>query len=67
MTYEEVSKKAIGIVNERLNSPTADAWIALYNKVYAELIAMECIWAFGETRTEPSLEVYIMNRLGVVE
>ena len=67
MNYEDISKKAIGIVNERLNSPTADAWIALYNKVYAQLIIRECIWAFGETRTEPSLEKYILNRLGIIK
>ena len=32
---------------------------------FAELIVQECIWAFGETRTEPSLEKYILDRLGI--
>ena len=32
---------------------------------FARLIVQECIWAFGETRTEPSLEKYILDRLGV--
>jgi hypothetical protein len=34
-------------------------------KKFAELIVQECIWAFGETRTEPSLEKYILDRLGI--
>ena len=32
---------------------------------FALLIVQECIWAFGETRTEPSLEKYILDRLGI--
>ena len=32
---------------------------------FAESIVQQCIWAFGETRTEPSLEKYILNRLGI--
>ena len=32
---------------------------------FAQLIVQECIWAFGETRTEPSLEKYILDRLGI--
>jgi hypothetical protein len=32
---------------------------------FAELIVQECIWAFGETRTEPSLERYILDQLGI--
>jgi hypothetical protein len=32
---------------------------------FAELIVRECIWAFGQTRTEPSLEKYILDRLGI--
>jgi hypothetical protein len=34
---------------------------------FAELIVRECIWAFGETRTEPSLEKYILDRLGIIK
>ena len=34
-------------------------------KKFARLIVQECIWAFGETRTEPSLEKYILDRLGI--
>jgi hypothetical protein len=32
---------------------------------FARLIVLECIRAFGETRTEPSLEKYILDRLGI--
>ena len=32
---------------------------------FARLIVQECIWAFGETRTEPSLEQFILRRLGI--
>ena len=32
---------------------------------FARLIVQQCIWAFGETRTEPSLEKYILDRLGI--
>ena len=32
---------------------------------FAQLIVQECIWAFGETRTEPGLEKYILDRLGI--
>ena len=32
---------------------------------FARLIVQECIWAFGETRSEPSLEKYILDRLGI--
>ena len=32
---------------------------------FARLIVQECIWAFGETRTEPSFEKYILDRLGI--
>ena len=34
-------------------------------KKFARSIVQECIWAFGETRTEPSLEKYILDRLGI--
>lgn len=32
---------------------------------FTKLVVRECVWAFGETRTEPSLEKYILDRLGV--
>jgi hypothetical protein len=32
-------------------------------EAYTELIVRECIWKFGQTRTEPSLEKYIMDGL----
>jgi hypothetical protein len=32
---------------------------------FTRLIVLECIRAFGETRTEPSLEKYILDRLGL--
>ena len=32
---------------------------------FARLIVQECIWAFGKTRTEPSLEKYILDRLEI--
>jgi hypothetical protein len=32
---------------------------------FAELIVAECIWAFGQTRQEPSLQKYVLQRLGI--
>jgi hypothetical protein len=32
-------------------------------KKFAELIVRHCIYKFGQTRTEPSLEKYIMESL----
>jgi hypothetical protein len=32
-------------------------------EAYTEAIVRECIWKFGQTRTEPSLEKYIMESL----
>jgi hypothetical protein len=37
----------------------------LFEQKFARLIVQECIWAFGETRTEPSLERYILDRLDI--
>jgi hypothetical protein len=59
---QALSLKAIERVPK--NVLESNEWIKLYNEKFAELIVQECIWAFGETRTEPSLEKYIMERLG---
>ena len=59
---QALSLKAIERVPK--NVLESNEWIKLYNEKFAELIIQECIWAFGETRTEPSLEKYIMERLG---
>ena len=32
---------------------------------FAQLIVQECVHLFGVTRTEPSLEKFILDRLGV--
>lgn len=32
---------------------------------FAALIVAQCVWAFGETRFEPSLEKYILTKLGI--
>jgi hypothetical protein len=32
---------------------------------FAKLIIAYCIWSFGETRFEPSLEKYILTKLGI--
>ena len=32
---------------------------------FAKMIVQECIYLFGVTRTEPSLEKFIFDRLGV--
>ena len=32
---------------------------------YTQLVVKECVAAFYETRMEPSLEKYILNRLGI--
>jgi hypothetical protein len=34
---------------------------------YTQLVVKECVAAFYETRTEPSLEKHILNRLGIKE
>jgi hypothetical protein len=34
-------------------------------KKFAELIVQDCVWLFSETRTEPSLELFILTRLGI--
>ena len=59
---QELSLKAIERVPK--NVLESNEWIKLYNEKFAELIVQECIWALGETRTEPNLETYILNRLG---
>ena len=55
--YEDVIK----------NTPSFLVTKELYEQKFAELIVRECIWAFGETRTEPSLEKYILDRLGIIK
>ena len=37
--------------------------ISFDKEKFAELIVRECIYKFGQTRTEPSLEKYIMDGL----
>ena len=32
---------------------------------FAELIVQECVYLFGVTRTEPSLQKFISDRLGI--
>lgn len=32
---------------------------------FARLIVQNCIRSFGQTRTEPSLEIYCLQRLGI--
>ena len=32
---------------------------------FAESIVTECIWAFGQTRQEPNLQKYVLQRLGI--
>jgi len=59
---QALSLKAIERVPK--NVLESNEWIKLYNEKFAELIVQECIWAFGETRTEPSLEKFILDRLG---
>ena len=53
--------------DENTNQPSDKMYTFTEHKMkqFAELIVQECIWAFGETRTEPSLERYILDRLGI--
>jgi len=60
---QTLSLKATELVPKDVLEP--NAWIKAYNEKFAELIVQECIWAFGETRTEPNLEKFILDRLGV--
>jgi len=55
--------------SEAAESTIGDSWEeqTKFMERFAELIVRECIWAFGETRTEPSLEKYILDRLGIIK
>lgn len=60
-------------MNERIKelADEATVWEGMENgyifdkEKFARLIVQECIWAFHETRTEPSLEKFILDRLGI--
>ena len=56
-------------IRELMNQAGTDSsgkWMGTEHAAkFAELIVQECIWAFGETRTEPSLEKYSLDRLGI--
>jgi len=59
---QTLSLRATELVPKDVLEP--NTWIKVYNEKFAELIVQECIRAFGETRTEPSLEKFILDRLG---
>jgi len=42
-----------------------DKWIEVYNEKLAELVVRESVYLFGITRTEPSLEKFILDKLGI--
>lgn len=42
-----------------------DKWIEVYNEKLAELVVRESVYLFGVTRTEPSLEKFILTKLGI--
>jgi len=42
-----------------------DKWIEVYNEKLAELVVRESVYLFGITRTEPSLEKFILTKLGI--
>ena len=44
-----------------------EKWLEVYHQNFAQLIVHECVHLFGVTRTEPSLEKFILDRLGVEE
>jgi hypothetical protein len=46
-------------------SDCTDGFETFDKERFTRLIVLECIRAFGETRTEPSLEKYILDRLGI--
>jgi hypothetical protein len=60
---------------KKINRFASDANLDLYGlgtdrakwdmrlEAYTELIVQHCIYKFGQTRTEPSLEKYIMDGL----
>lgn len=41
-----------------------EKWEAALQR-YTTLVVRESIWRFGKTRTEPSLEKYILDSLGI--
>jgi len=42
-----------------------DKWIEVYNEKLAKLVVRESVYLFGITRTEPSLEKFILDKLGI--
>ena len=58
---------ALGVYDQRIVTE-GQANVLFYqirDDRFAQLIVQECIWLFGETRTEPSLERFILTRLGI--
>lgn len=60
--FRELAEKA-------RKKPMGNSWAYAstteFEKRFAELIVRECIVSFGKTRTEPSLEKYILDSLGI--
>ena len=58
---------ALGVYDQRI-ATEGQANVLFYqirDDRFAQLIVQECIWLFGETRTEPSLERFILTQLGI--
>ena len=61
----QLAEQATTIVDTVNSQGYSSSYANFDREKFAELIVRECIWAFGETRTEPSLERYILDRLGI--
>jgi hypothetical protein len=62
---KELAEQATTIVDTVNSQGYSSSYANFDREKFARLIVRECIWAFHETRTEPSLEKYILDRLGI--
>lgn len=51
---------------DQVGTDISGKWIAVHKlEQLAQLIVHDCVYAFGQTRQEPSLEKFVMQQLGV--
>jgi hypothetical protein len=50
---------------DQVGTDVSGKWISVTKLEHlAQLIVQDCVYAFGQTRQEPSLEKFVMQRLG---
>jgi hypothetical protein len=53
---------------KQAGTDTSGKWMGVdHAEKFAELIVKECVHLFGVTRTEMSLEKFILNQLGLIK